>query len=60
MAKMKMKIKETKSRDILGMQLGMLEKVLKEDYHGMQPMTRKASGKIVTDPHTGKSYKVVG
>ena len=49
-----------KYRDVLGMQLGMLERVLDESNHANQPMTRKASGKVVTDPRTGLKYKVVG
>ena len=47
-------------RDVLGMQLSMLERVLDEEHHMNQPMTRKASGKVVTDPRTGTKYKVVG
>ena len=49
-----------KYRDVLSMQLGMLERVLDESHHQNQPMTRKASGKTVTDPKTGVTYRVVG
>ena len=49
-----------KYRDVLSMQLGMLEKVLDESHHQNQPMKRRASGETVVDPKTGKSYKVVG
>ena len=47
-------------RDVLGMQLSMLERVLDETYHMNQPMKRRASGELVTDPRTGTKYKVVG
>ena len=49
-----------KYRDVLSMQLGMLEKVLDESHHQNKPMTRKASGETVVDPKTGTRYKVVG
>ena len=49
-----------KYRDVLSMQLGMLERVLKEDAEGKKPMTRRASGETVIDPRTGTKYKVVG
>ena len=49
-----------KYRDVLGMQLGMLERVLDEEHHANQPMKRRASGELVTDPKTGLKYKVVG
>ena len=47
-------------RDVLGMQLSMLERVLDEEHHTNQPMKRRASGELVTDPRTGTKYKVVG
>ena len=47
-------------RDVLGMQLSMLERVLDETNHANQPMKRRASGELVTDPRTGTKYKVVG
>ena len=47
-------------RDVLGMQLSMLERVLNEEHHTNQPMKRRASGELVTDPRTGTKYKVVG
>ena len=49
-----------KYRDVLGMQLSMLERVLDESNHNNQPMKRRASGAVVTDPKTGLKYKVVG
>ena len=49
-----------KYRDVLGMQLGMLEKVLDERNIENKPMTRRASGETVIDPRTGTKYKVVG
>ena len=49
-----------KYRDVLSMQLGMLERVLDESNHANQPMKRRASGETVIDPKTGTKYKVVG
>ena len=49
-----------KYRDVLGMQLSMLERVLDEEHHMNQPMKRRASGAVVTNPKTGVKYKVVG
>ena len=49
-----------KYRDVLGMQLGMLERVLDETNHANQPMKRRASGEVVVNPRTGVKYKVVG
>ena len=49
-----------KYRDVLGMQLGMLERVLDESNIDNKPMKRRASGELVTDPRTGLKYKVVG
>ena len=49
-----------KYRDIIGMQLDMLVK--SKRYNELNPSrpTRKASGETVTDPKSGKTYKVVG
>ena len=49
-----------KYRDIVGMQLDMLVKTKR--YNELNPVapTRRASGEVVTDPETGKSYRVVG
>ena len=49
-----------KYRDIVGMQLDMLVKTKR--YNELNPVapTRRASGEVVTDPKTGKSYRVVG
>ena len=49
-----------KHRDVLQMQLDMLVKTKR--YNELNPVapTRRASGEVVTDPKTGKSYKVVG
>ena len=49
-----------KYRDIVQMQLDML--VRTKRYNELNPSapTRKASGEVVTDPKTGKSYRVVG
>ena len=47
-------------RDILGMQLDMLVKTKRYNEQHTSAPTRLASGKVVTDPKTGKSYKVVG
>ena len=47
-------------RDILGMQLDMLVKTKRFNEQNATPFTRRASGEVVTDPKTGKSYKVVG
>ena len=49
-----------KYRDVLGMQLGMLERVLDETNHANGRAKRRASGELVTDPRTGTKYKVVG
>ena len=49
-----------KYRDVLSMQLGMLERVLDESNIDNKPMKRRASGELVTDPRTGTKYKVVG
>ena len=49
-----------KYRDVLGMQLGMLERVLDEEHHMNKKTYRRASGEVVTDPRTGTKYKVVG
>ena len=47
-------------RDILGMQLGMLVKSKKYNELNTSAPTRRASGEVVTDPKSGKTYKVVG
>ena len=49
-----------KYRDIVQMQLDML--VRTKRYNELNPAvpTRRASGAVVTDPKTGKSYRVVG
>ena len=49
-----------KYRDIVQMQLDML--VRTKRYNELNPVapTRKASGEVVTDPKTGKTYRVVG
>ena len=49
-----------KHRDVLQMQLDMLVKTKR--YNELNPVapTRRASGEVVTDPKTGKTYKVVG
>ena len=49
-----------KYRDIVGMQLDMLVKTKR--YNELNPSrpVRKSSGAVVTDPKTGKTYKVVG
>ena len=49
-----------KYRDVLSMQLGMLERVLDEEHHMNKKTYRRASGAVVTDPKTGLKYKVVG
>ena len=49
-----------KYRDVLSMQLNMLERVLDESNINNKPMKRRASGEVVTDPRTGVKYKVVG
>ena len=47
-------------RDVLGMQLSMLERVLDEEHHMNKKTYRRASGEVVTNPRTGVKYKVVG
>ena len=49
-----------KYRDVLSMQLSMLERVLDEEHHMNKKTYRRASGAVVTDPRTGTRYKVVG
>ena len=45
-----------KYRDVLSMQLGMIERVLNEEHHMNQPMKRRASGETVVDPKTGTEF----
>ena len=47
-------------RDVLSMQLNMLERVLDEQHHANKKTYRRASGETVVDPRTGTKYKVVG
>ena len=49
-----------KYRDVLQMQLDML--VRTKRYNELNPVapTRRATGAVVTDPKSGKSYRVVG
>ena len=49
-----------KYKDVLGLQLRMLERVLDESDPRNAPMTRKASRKSVVNPKTGVKYVVVG
>ena len=49
-----------KYRDVLSMQLSMLERVLDEEHHLNARAKRRASGEVITDPRTGLKYKVVG
>ena len=49
-----------KYRDIVGMQLDMLVKTKRYNELNESVPTRRASGEVVTDPKTGKSYRVVG
>ena len=49
-----------KYRDVLSMQLGMLERVLDEEHHMNKKTYRRASGELVINPKTGVKYKVVG
>ena len=47
-------------RDVLSMQLSMLERVLDETNGCLKQPKRRASGEVVTNPRTGVKYKVVG
>ena len=49
-----------KYRDIIGMQLDMLVKAKRFNENHTALPTRRASGLVVTDPKSGKTYKVVG
>ena len=47
-------------RDVLGMQLGMLERVLDSEHHANQRVYRRIdTTQICTDPKTGKTYRIV-
>ena len=47
-------------RDVLGMQLGMLERVLDEEHHSNQRVYRRIDpARTCTDPKTGKTYRIV-
>ena len=47
-------------RDVLGMQLGMLERVLDSEHHANQRVyTRIDPARTCTDPKTGKTYRIV-
>ena len=49
-----------KYRDVLQMQLDMLVRTKRFNELNPSRPVRKSSGAVVTDPKTGKTYKVVG